>query len=185
MDWLNPVAVPFLAWLLAFLPTVMNWHRAASLAKRIAWGAMVVASLGLTFWLISEGIEKRQAEEWRQARDDEEKKSATERRNKAKMVRQRIDQFLEESDGLRDEMYPLCRARNYLKYEAKVEKTWREPVIRYLSEALGQSAADDFQRVSYQYEHRECGEIEWTQKWLAELVKNLRRVRDGAERYVP
>lgn len=174
-----------LSWLLAFVPALMSkWRQSLSSTKRWAWRGMLAASVLLTVGMIVlAGREVYQREADRAALE-RERQTAGERQQQVVAVRRQIATFLTASDSLRDEMYPLCRVPDYKRWEEKVEKQWREPVVRYLDLRLRSEAKDEFQRVTYQYEHRECGEIEWIKKWLAELVHNLRRVSDRAERYI-
>lgn len=145
---------------------------------------MLIGSVLLTAMVIVLASREAYQREADRAAVERERQTAAERQQKAIVIRRQVAVFLTESDAFRDEMYPLCHVPDYKRWENKIEKQWREPIIRYLDAMLRPEAKDEFQRVTYQYEHQECGEIEWTKKWLAELVHNLRRVSDQVEQYL-
>jgi len=99
-------------------------------------------------------------------------------------IRTQFAAFQEGYRQLRDEMYPLCKIskRRSDVYNKRVE-TWKESVNAFLLKRLGQKAMDDFRTVTFEYDHRECGRIEWIKKWLIELSDRLRRVDAQLDSY--
>jgi hypothetical protein len=83
-----------------------------------------------------------------------------------------------------DKSDPLCKIskRQSDVYNKRVE-TWKESVNAFLLKRLGQKAMDDFRTVTFEYDHRECGRIEWIKKWLIELSDRLRRVDAQLDSY--
>jgi len=184
MDWVISTGPLILAWLLVFVPSWRGWLQAPSKMRRLSARVLIVLSALLTVWLILPAPKMREAEERTQASIEIQKVSQAERQAKIARVKPIIEERLLASDKMRDAMYGLCNIPDFERYEAKIEKEWREPIIRFLDREVGSAAKDEFQRVRYHYEHWRCGRIEWVQLWLAELTDNLRRIRDILPNYI-
>lgn len=147
---------------------ISTWRRAAATIT------LLVIALGLFAFLILarvQGIER-------------------EGRHRAVVVslRGKIAGLLREGEEIRLRIYRLCDPtdrRGLHKGPHAEVGCWRKGVADFLAGHLpGSDANDRFQRMNLPYDHRQCGQVEWVQRWLSDLMANLTAVSNELPQYV-
>lgn len=98
-------------------------------------------------------------------------------------LRDTIASLLREGEEIRLRIYRLCdptdRRGLYKGPHVEVVR-WRKDVADLLADRLpGSDANDRFQRMNLPYDHRPCGQVEWGQRWLSDLMANLTAVSNA------